>query len=338
MYRGLGFLRGLSYHAQSKTLNKLGRFLFQLESPPIESNKFLQDAARESLFQLLKLDADRFADGTYAPQAHDGLDVVKSWLRSPIVTFKSLAIFSRRKNKDWKVSTQDPLYPKYFQRSFHFQENGYQSAESAKLYDAQVELLFAGSANAMRRLALVPLRVALKSHQEITRKFKVLEVACGTGSGTKLLHAELSRSKHPFELWALDLSADYLGHAKKVCADLVSTHFFQADASELPFESHTFDAVSATFLWHELPNDIRKKALQECMRVLRRGGTFISVESLQLGDNPVLDPLLDQFPLEFHEPFFKSYAGQRLEETEGFTTPFHRELGFLSKCLAWRKE
>lgn len=330
-------MRGLSYFVQSRVLNKIGRFVFALPTPPIEQDLGLQTDARNELFALIKRDADRFADGTYPKQAHDGLDFLRSWLRAPKVTFKSLAVFARRKKQDWSIETHDPLYPKYFQRSFHFQNNGYQSAESAALYEAQVELLFAGSASAMRRLAIIPLHAAIQSHKDPTRKFKVLEVACGTGAGTKILHAELLKSGVPFELWASDLSSEYVEHAKKTCSHLSSTNFFQADASRLPFESGTFDAVSATFLWHELPEEIRSRCLDECFRVTRQGGTFLTIESIQLGDVPKLDPLLGQFPKDFHEPFFTNYVKHPLEFNANLGTPDHKEIGFLSKCLAWKK-
>jgi ubiquinone/menaquinone biosynthesis C-methylase UbiE len=337
VFRSLGFIRGLSYFAQSQALNRIGRLLFRLPAPDIDQDEKLKKVARKALFELIERDAARFSDGTYPTSAHDGFDFVRSWVRSPKIIFRSLSVFKRRKNKDWSVNTRDPLYPKYYQRSFHYQENGYQSPESAKLYDEQVELLFAGSANAMRRMILIPLRTALEQHTSTNQKFKVLEVASGTGTSTKLLHAELMQSKRPFELWVSDLSADYMEHAKDACKALPQTFFFQADASQLPFDQGTFDFVAVTFLWHELPNDIRALALKNCMRVLKPQGTLASVESLQFGDVEALDPLLHQFPIEFHEPFFKNYALQKMEENTDLGRPFHREIGFLSKCLAWKK-
>jgi hypothetical protein len=47
--------------------------------------------------------------------------------------------------------------PDYFLQNFHYQTDGYLTEHSAKLYDTQVEVLFSGSANAMRRQCLVPL-------------------------------------------------------------------------------------------------------------------------------------------------------------------------------------
>ena len=49
-------------------------------------------------------------------------------------------------------------YPEYFLQHFHWQTDGYLSRKSAELYDYQVEALFAGTTDAMRRvLAAAPL-------------------------------------------------------------------------------------------------------------------------------------------------------------------------------------
>jgi hypothetical protein len=47
-------------------------------------------------------------------------------------------------------------YPRYYLRNFHYQTDGYLSDLSANLYDLQVEILFFGLADAMRRRILKP--------------------------------------------------------------------------------------------------------------------------------------------------------------------------------------
>jgi len=49
-------------------------------------------------------------------------------------------------------------YPSYY-ANFHHQTNGYFSDLSANLYDLQVEILFGGSADAMRRRIIAPYAV-----------------------------------------------------------------------------------------------------------------------------------------------------------------------------------
>jgi len=50
------------------------------------------------------------------------------------------------------------------------------------------------------------------------------------------------------------------------------------DASNLSFENQTFDQVLVFFLLHELPMDVRKKAIQEILRVTRPGGKIIFMD------------------------------------------------------------
>src|SRR6185295_47151 len=47
-------------------------------------------------------------------------------------------------------------YPRYYTRNFHYQSEGYLGHTSAALYDLQVELLFGGTADAMRRRLIAP--------------------------------------------------------------------------------------------------------------------------------------------------------------------------------------
>jgi ubiquinone/menaquinone biosynthesis C-methylase UbiE len=51
--------------------------------------------------------------------------------------------------------------------------------DSAKRYDIQVEVLFYGTANAIRHQALLPLYEALAGRDQ--RRLRLLDVGCGTG-------------------------------------------------------------------------------------------------------------------------------------------------------------
>jgi hypothetical protein len=43
-------------------------------------------------------------------------------------------------------------------------------------------------------------------------------------------------------------------------------------------------------------------------RVLRPGGLVVFVDSLQFGDEPAFDGLLDLFPAAYHEPYYADYV------------------------------
>jgi len=55
----------------------------------------------------------------------------------------------------------------------------------------------------------------------------------------------------------------------------------------------TRDAATSIFLFHELPPKVRRIVFRECTRVLKPGGRLVIVDSLQRGDEPDYDGLLD---------------------------------------------
>ena len=67
--------------------------------------------------------------------------------------------------------------------------------------------------------------------------------------------------------------------------------------------------------------------------MLKPGGTLIFVDSLQTGDEPDYDALLDYFPFAFHEPYYASYLAEDLDRlfSPGFTPRSARSLTF-RKC------
>jgi len=69
----------------------------------------------------------------------------------------------RRKQNfdDLPKSIDKDNYPQYYLRNFHHQTDGYLSDFSASIYDLQVEILFNGSADAMRRRIIKPLKEGL---------------------------------------------------------------------------------------------------------------------------------------------------------------------------------
>ena len=64
---------------------------------------------------------------------------------------------------------------------------------SAKLYDIQVEVLFSGTANAMRRQCLVPIAEFIRGKDQ--RKLSLLDVASGTGRFVRFLKQAFPRSQ-----------------------------------------------------------------------------------------------------------------------------------------------
>ena len=70
------------------------------------------------------------------------------------------------------------------------------------------------------------------------------------------------------------------------------------------------DAVTSIFTMHELPPGVRRTVIGEAARVLRPGGRLVLLDSLQRGDVPDYDGLLERFPQNYHEPYYKSYVDE----------------------------
>src|SRR5690606_36947516 len=85
-----------------------------------------------------------------------------------------------------------------------------------------------------------------------------------------------------------------------------------AIAEALPFEDASFDIVSAIYLFHELPPEVRRTVAAEFSRVLKPGGLLVFMDSLQVGDTEVYDGLLEAFPERFHEPYYAGYLREDL--------------------------
>ena len=101
----------------------------------------------------------------------------------------------------------------------------------------------------------------------------------------------------------------------------------------------TIDVVTSVYLLHELPSKIRKQVAREMARVLMPNGRLILVNSLQYGDHPPFDGLLDLFPILYHEPYYGDYVDTDLPalfEGAGLRT-LQTDRAFMSKILVFEK-
>lgn len=332
---GVSLLRTSLFTAESLLL-PMAEFVATKRLPRLPFDLALFMNIRRALRRLLKEDAERIAQGYYPPtvflRSEPTVDPLSHFQRLPRIFQDAMKASRRRVNKATKEFSPEAKekkegLPAYYQRNFHFQTDGYLGEESAALYDHQVEILFAGSADPMRRLLLAPLKRHFKRSDG--RGLRILELGCGSGSATNFLRLAFPLA----QITAVDLSEPYLEVAKK---RVPTAHFIPAAAEALPFEEGSFDAVVSVFLFHELPIEVRRQVLSESRRVLKESGMVAYVDSLQLGDAPELDEPLRQFPANFHEPFYPNYARNPMEgllEEAGFRS-VERGLGFFSKMQA----
>nr|WP_290228236.1 class I SAM-dependent methyltransferase [Trichocoleus desertorum] len=256
------------------------------------------------------------------------------WLEMPEIWERS----QQKRHQEFAPEIDTERYPSYYLQNFHHQTNGYLSEQSANLYDLQVEILFSGSADAMRRRILAPLKQSLKTFANVPAKeVRVLDVACGTGRTLKTIRATLPQTS----LYGVDLSPAYLRKANQVLSEIPGElpQLMQANAEELPYRDHYFHALTCVFLFHELPPEARQRVIEQSFRVLQPGGSFILCDSIQISDSPELEPAMEGFHETFHEPYYKHYMRDDLVarlEKAGFQD-IATEVHFMSKYLVARK-
>ena len=213
----------------------------------------------------------------------------------------------RKQNvQDLPKSVDKENYPQYYLRNFHHQTDGYLSDFSASIYDLQVEILFNGSADAMRRRIIKPLKEGLKNFNNRRKSsLKILDVATGSGRTLKQLRGAFPKEK----IMGLDLSGSYLKEASRYLSDIDGDliELIKGNAEELPFENNSLQGISCVFLFHELPRTIREKVLKEFFRVLESGGILVLADSIQISDSPDFIQIMENFHKSFHEPFYCDY-------------------------------
>jgi ubiquinone/menaquinone biosynthesis C-methylase UbiE len=226
--------------------------------------------------------------------------------------------------------------PDYYVQNFHYQSGGWLTEESAKVYDIQVETLFMGAAGAMRRQAIPAIAEFVRGRDQ--RKLRLIDVACGSGR----FLAQLKQAFPAMPMTGVDLSRAYLDEAARFLANRRGVTFQQANAEALPFADASADIVTCVYLFHELPHEVRRRAAAEMARVLKPGGLFVFIDSLQWGDVEAYDGLLEAFPQRFHEPYYADYCGDALTGDGGLFAGLGLKRedefpAFLSKIAVFRK-
>ncbi|AFZ02455.1 class I SAM-dependent methyltransferase [Calothrix sp. PCC 6303] len=312
------FQQGKNYFALGH--KALSAELKKLVSPsksslkPISANLLLN--LQNRLNTLLEIDWQDAEDGVYPKSLlfdNSWEDFFRYypmvWLDAPQVWERS----QQQKYQDFSSEVNTEGYPSYYLQNFHNQTNGYLSDLSANLYDLQVEILFGGSTDAMRRRILAPLKQELQAFADISpRQIKVLDVACGTGRTLKLMRSTLPEAS----LFGTDLSPAYLRKANETLSQIPGElpQLVNGNAEELAYLDDYFHAVTSVFLFHELPGVARQNVIEQCFRVTKPGGSFIICDSIQTSDSPEFEEMMDNFHATFHEPYYRHYMSDNLVE------------------------
>ena len=113
------------------------------------------------------------------------------------------------------------------------------------------------------------LREQFISQMNLTGNETALDLGCGTGTLSIML-----KMKYPgLKVVGIDGDNDMLLRARnKAALNNTKITFTHALAQSLPFEPDTFDVVVSSLVFHHLPTDVKKSALEEIHRILIPGG------------------------------------------------------------------
>ena len=311
---------------------------------PLETSSTDMTGMRRLFTELFQREARDIADGVYAmPKDMRRLPNPLKLARDSRAYMREARAVSRRAHaKGGGVEVRERAdrhlrgTPGYYHQNFHFQTDGWLSEGSAAIYDTQVETLFTGSADAMRRRTLPFLRAEvdrLMGEGRAPDGIVFADVGCGTGR----LLGEVAANHPQIAKHAIDLSPPYLNAARRN-AGKERIAYTLAPAEQLPFADGSVDILATVYLFHELPPKVRREVAAEFARVLRPGGLYLHADSIQYGDTG-LDVLLESFPRVFHEPYYDSYAREDLTALfgEAGLAPEGEEVAFLTKVTAMRK-
>jgi ubiquinone/menaquinone biosynthesis C-methylase UbiE len=148
----------------------------------------------------------------------------------------------------------------------------------------------------------------LRQERPDFRPLRTLDI--GTSSGKNLVpYLEFFPG---VEAHGVDIAAPLLryGHALAEHAG-APIHFSQQNAESLDFEDSSFDLITSSFFFHEVPVKATRNVLRECRRLLRPGGIMVHQE---LPATRFVSPWEDFFwnwdTTHNNEPFYTSFRAQ----------------------------
>src|SRR5215218_2385431 len=248
------------------------------EQPTAQPDPRITRRLNADIAALLEQDLANVEAGIYPlPADHDGS--VLTMLDRSRLFFRDLPSVEKRRRRNathevLNANTRGKL-PNYYLQNFHFQSGGWLTDESADRYDTQVEVLFKGTANAMRRQALPPLAQTFTGLDQ--RKLRLVDLGCGTGRFLDCVKQAWPR----LPVLGLDLSEAYVRHARRHLNRWSRTTLVVGNAEGIALRDSSCDAVTSIFMLHELPPEVRRKVISEAARILKPGGRLILIDSLQ---------------------------------------------------------
>lgn len=209
---------------------------------------------------------------------------------------------------DWEDARRrfaGPPIPEYVRSSIHGIAGGYGQKAAAETWDAVVSEIFQEYLGAEQDYRdRLPAAIG-------TGPATVLDVACGTGESTLAWRRRFPDAR----VAAFDVSPYMVAVAERKLAGQPGVTLRCADAERIPEPDDSFDVVTASLLFHELPDEAATQVLAEMHRVCAPGGEIAVMEPYQVGGRTLK-------PIPFPEPYLKEFLARDWDQAfaaAGFT-------------------
>ncbi|NJL36769.1 MAG: class I SAM-dependent methyltransferase [Leptolyngbyaceae cyanobacterium RM2_2_4] len=233
---------------------------------------------------------------------------------------------------DWEADLariQNPAldYPEYYLRSFHAYDEGNLGWEAAMEVEVAAYAVHARiwpDAGVQGDTRLRQSYHDILRAQLSTEPRDILDLGCSVGMSTFALQQVFPQAK----LTGLDLSPYFLAIAH-YHTSLSTFHFplpiwVHAAAESTGLPDHSFDLISASLLFHELPRTAAVQIFREARRLLRPGGYLTIMDMNPKSDVHSKMPPYVLTLLKSTEPYLDDYFTFDIEgaiASAGFTQP-----------------
>lgn len=196
--------------------------------------------------------------------------------------------------------------------------------EYALAYDATVQQAISASGESLDFFNVQKARLTRTLAPQDTQR--VLDFGCGVGNITRALAKEFPDAS----LFGADPSAESVAVARR--RSNAALTFVQQPATELPFESASFDLAVAACVFHHIPSSERPRWMAELARVLRRGGRLVMFEHNPL--NPLTQRVVRAVPFDANAELLRRQQAVELVHRHGFRVCRSSYYNFFPRLLS----
>jgi len=178
----------------------------------------------------------------------------------------TVEVSSNYKDFEYSKTSSKLKVPNYLQETYWW---AYVHPTSVQIFERQwlVNLILWGNFARLRDAALDEVGDTIAGNN--------LQVACVYGDFSQQIAARLESES---ELHIVDIAPVQLQNVKKKIKDHSNVHIHQQDSTCLDFDDGQFDNVIVFFLLHEQPEAVRKKTVEQVLRVVKLGGKVVFVD------------------------------------------------------------